>query len=145
MSTPEGLGSAKRIASPSRRRPSVPKGNGFGQSSDTGTAVLFGFVYVVEGSAGVGGGSLLETGQVGWLDRPTGISASTLKFAGGERGARIVLYAGEPQREPLVHHGPFAASSVAEIEEMFHRYRAGRFESMSAIARRARRENEART
>jgi quercetin 2,3-dioxygenase len=104
-----------------------------------------GFVYVVEGSAGVGDGSLLETGQVGWLDRPTGISASTLKFAGDERGARIVLYAGEPQREPLVHYGPFAAGSVAEIEEMFHRYRAGRFESMSAIARRARRESEART
>jgi redox-sensitive bicupin YhaK (pirin superfamily) len=104
-----------------------------------------GFVYVLEGSAGVGGGSLLETGQVGWLDRPTGIGASTLKFAGGERGARIVLYAGEPQREPLVHYGPFAAGSVAEIEEMFHRYRAGRFDSMSAIARRARRENEART
>ena len=47
--------------------------------------------------------------------------------------------------EPLVHYGPFAAGSVAEIEEIFHRYRAGRFESMSAIARRARRENEART
>jgi hypothetical protein len=38
----EGIGSAKRIASRSRRRPSVPKRNGFGQSSDTGTAVLFG-------------------------------------------------------------------------------------------------------
>lgn len=88
---------------------------------------------------------MLETGQVGWLDRPSGIGAGTLKFAGGEHGARIVLYAGEPQREPLVHDGPFAAGSVAEIEEMFHRYRAGRFESMSAIARRARRENEART
>jgi redox-sensitive bicupin YhaK (pirin superfamily) len=102
-----------------------------------------GFVYVVEGSAGVGGGSLLETGQVGWFDRPTGTSASTLKFAGGERGARIVLYAGEPQHEPLVHYGPYAAGSVAEIEEIIHRYRAGRFESMSAIARKARRENEA--
>jgi quercetin 2,3-dioxygenase len=103
-----------------------------------------GFVYLVDGSVGVGASSL-ETGQVGWLDRPTGIGASTLKFAGGERGARMVLYAGEPQREPLIHHGPFAAGSVAELEEMFHRYRAGRFESMSAIARRARRENEART
>ena len=37
-----GLGSAKGIARPSRRRPSVPKGKGFGQFSDTGTAVLFG-------------------------------------------------------------------------------------------------------
>jgi hypothetical protein len=104
-----------------------------------------GFVYVVDGSVDVGAASLLETGQVGWLDRPTGIGASTLMFAGGERGARIVLYAGEPQREPLIHHGPFAAGSVAELEEMFHRYRAGRFQSMSAIARKARRENEART
>jgi quercetin 2,3-dioxygenase len=104
-----------------------------------------GFVYVVDGSVGVGGASLMETGQVGWLDRPTGIGASTLMFAGGERGARIVLYAGEPQREPLIHRGPFAAGSVAELEEMVRRYRAGRFESMSAIARRTRRENEART
>src|ERR1700689_5033936 len=38
-----------------------------------------GFVYVVDGSAGVGGVSLLETGQGGWLDRPSGIGASTLK------------------------------------------------------------------
>jgi redox-sensitive bicupin YhaK (pirin superfamily) len=103
-----------------------------------------GFVYVVDGSAAVGGVSSLETGQVGWLDRPSGIGAGTLKFAAGERGARIVFYAGEPQHEPLVHRGPFAAGSVAEIEEMFHRYRAGRFESMSAIARRFQRENEAR-
>lgn len=104
-----------------------------------------GFVYVVDGCASVGGVSLLDAGQVGWLDRPSGMGAGTLKFAAGERGARIVLYAGEPQREPLVHHGPFAAGSVAEIGEMFQRYRAGRFENMSAIARRAREGNEART
>jgi quercetin 2,3-dioxygenase len=104
-----------------------------------------GFVYVVDGSAGVGGVSPLETGQVGWLERPGGSGSGTLKFAAGERGARLVLYAGEPQREPLVHYGPFAAGSVAEIEEMFRRYRAGRFESMNAIARRSRRGNEART
>jgi len=103
-----------------------------------------GFVYVVDGSAAVGGVSSLETGQVGWLDRPSGVGAGPLKFAAGERGARIVLYAGEPQREPLVHHGPFAAGSVAEIHEMFQRYRAGRFESMNAIARRTRPGNEAR-
>ena len=65
-----------------------------------------------------------------------------LKFAAGETGARIVLYSGEAQREPLVHYGPFAAGSVAEIEEMFRRYRAGRFESMSAIARRARQSSQ---
>ena len=103
-----------------------------------------GFVYVVEGSARVGGASLLEAGQVGWLDRPSGSDVGTLKFAAGQRGARIVLYAGEPQHEPLVHYGPFVAESMAEIQGMFQRYRAGRFESMSAIARQRHEGSEAR-
>lgn len=60
-------------------------------------------------------------------------------------GARIVTYAGEPQQEPLVHHGRFVAGSVAQIQAMFQRCRAGRFESMSAIVRGARREADART
>lgn len=71
-------------------------------------------------------------------DQITGDGASTLTFTAGPRGARIVLYAGEPQHEPLVHHGPFVAGSEAEIYELHRRYRAGGFESMGAIARRAR-------
>jgi quercetin 2,3-dioxygenase len=54
----------------------------------------------------------------------------------GEHGARIVLYAGQPQYEPIVQHGPFVAGSEAEIRELFLQFRAGRFESMSGLARR---------
>jgi hypothetical protein len=94
-----------------------------------------GFVYGLEGSVNVAG-TELPADHVGWLDRPSGAGPSTLTFTAGPDGARLVLYAGEPQDEPLVHYGPFVAGSPAEINELFRRYRAGRFESMSAIARR---------
>jgi redox-sensitive bicupin YhaK (pirin superfamily) len=94
-----------------------------------------GFVYVLEGTATIGDAELAAS-HVGWLDRPAGDGASTLRIHAGPRGARVVLYAGEPQREPLVHHGPFVAGSESEIRELFRRYRAGTFESMSAIAQR---------
>lgn len=96
-----------------------------------------GFVYVIDGAATVGGAPL-ETSNVGWLDRNTGDGPSTLTVTAGPRGARLVLYAGEPQREPLVHHGPFVAGSPSDIYDLHRRYRAGAFESMGAIARRAR-------
>jgi redox-sensitive bicupin YhaK (pirin superfamily) len=53
----------------------------------------------------------------------------------GERGARLVLYAGEPISEPLVHHGPFVAGSRAEVAELYQRFRTGQFSSMSQLAR----------
>lgn len=96
-----------------------------------------GFVYGLEGSADIAG-TALASDHVGWLDRPGGTGPSTLTFTAGPEGARLVLYAGEPQGEPLVHYGPFVAGSAADINELFRRYRSGRFESMSAIARRNR-------
>lgn len=101
-----------------------------------------GFVYAIEGAATVGGAPL-ETSHVGWLDRLTSDGASTLTFIAGPTGARLVLYAGEPQREPLVHHGPFVAGTEADIYDLHRRYRAGGFESMGAIARRARTQHTA--
>jgi len=76
-----------------------------------------GFAYVIDGDATVGGAAL-ATSQVGWLDRLDGAGASTLTVTAGARGARVVLYTGEPQREPLVHHGPFVAGSEPEIRVM---------------------------
>jgi len=98
-----------------------------------------GFVYVVEGALRVGG-ALLEKGQIGWLDRPDGEGASTLDLVTSDGAARAILYAGGPQREPLLHHGPFVAGSVRELEELFRRYRAGGFESMGALVRDSKRE-----
>jgi redox-sensitive bicupin YhaK (pirin superfamily) len=96
-----------------------------------------GFVYVVEGRVAIGRDTL-TAGQVGWL---TPSERSALVASAGERGARLVLYAGLPIREPLVHQGPFVAGSRAEIAEQYRRFRTGQFPGMHQLARaRARHE-----
>jgi redox-sensitive bicupin YhaK (pirin superfamily) len=99
-----------------------------------------GLVYVVDGTVRIGDDTL-QTGQVGWF-APSNEEA--LVVSSGDRGARLVLYAGQPVREPLVQHGPFVAGSRAEIDELYRRFRLGQFESMHELARaQARAEAEA--
>jgi len=96
-----------------------------------------GFLYVLEGAVRVGA-QLLLRGQVGWLDRPTGAGPTDLEMVAPDGPARVVLYAGEPQREPLVHYGPFVGGSQSDIHRLFHEYRSGRFEPLSHVAERQR-------
>lgn len=95
-----------------------------------------GFIYVLEGS--VTANVALDKGDVGWLEMLVGDSDQTtsLRLTAGESRARFVLYAGEAQFETTVHHGPFVAGSREEIAEYFREFRAGKFESMSALAKR---------
>jgi redox-sensitive bicupin YhaK (pirin superfamily) len=93
-----------------------------------------GFLYVVDGGVSIGDRAV-EAGQVGWL-APS--AATSLVISSGPRGARLVLYAGEPIGEPLVQRGPFVAGSPAEIVELHTRFRAGEFASMSDLARQQR-------
>jgi redox-sensitive bicupin YhaK (pirin superfamily) len=93
-----------------------------------------GFLFIVDGSVKVGEDSL-KTGQVGWLDRPAGRGESLLRIVAGGEGARVVLYAGEPQGVPIVSHGPFIADSQKDIARLFGEYRAGEFVRMSELAR----------
>jgi redox-sensitive bicupin YhaK (pirin superfamily) len=97
-----------------------------------------GFVFLIEGSVGAGANlAPLGTGQVGWLDRPSGEGASTLRLLAGARGARLVLYAGEPTGDPIVSHGPFIGDSRDDIVRLYGEYRAGGFERMSRLAHAA--------
>jgi quercetin 2,3-dioxygenase len=99
-----------------------------------------GFAFVVGGSVRVGDDAvLLNTNQVGWLDRPDGEGSSVVRFVAGDEGARVVLYAGQPQGDPIVSHGPFIGDSRDDIVRLYTEYRAGQFERMSSLAR-ARRE-----
>jgi redox-sensitive bicupin YhaK (pirin superfamily) len=94
-----------------------------------------GFVFVISGSVTVGeNAALLKTGQVGWLDRPNGNSSSVLHMVAGEEGTRLVLYAGQPQGDPIVSYGPFIGDSKEDIVRLFTEYRAGQFVRMSELA-----------
>jgi redox-sensitive bicupin YhaK (pirin superfamily) len=104
-----------------------------------------GFVFVIDGSVHNGDGENMtpvNTGQVGWLDRPDvdteAEDASVLRIAAAEDGARIVLYAGQPQHDAIVSHGPFIGDTREDIVRLYNEYREGRFERMTHLARAAR-------
>jgi quercetin 2,3-dioxygenase len=98
-----------------------------------------GFAYVIRGAVRIGeDGTLLKAGQVGWLDRPETEGTSVLPMVAGEEGARVVLYAGQPQGDPIVSHGPFIGDSREDIVRLYAEYRAGRFDRLSDLARQSR-------
>jgi quercetin 2,3-dioxygenase len=93
-----------------------------------------GFLYVLDGSVDVGeDGTLLATGQVGWLDRPQNDGPSTLRISSGPAGARVVLYAGQPQNDRIIVQGPFVADSREDITRLYREYRDGRFQRLSEL------------
>ena len=91
-----------------------------------------GFAFVINGSVQIGD-TVLNTGQVGWLDRPTNNVASVLRVTAGESGARLILYAGQPQGDPIVSYGPFVGDSKQDIARLFAEYQAGRFPRLSEL------------
>jgi redox-sensitive bicupin YhaK (pirin superfamily) len=95
-----------------------------------------GFAFLVRGSVTVGeDATLIKAGQVGWLDRPNGEGPSVLHIVAGEEGSRLVLYAGQPQGDAIVSHGPFIGDSKDDIVRLYTEYRAGRFVRMSELAK----------
>ena len=52
----------------------------------------------------------------------------------GSAGARLLLYAGEPQGEPIVSQGPFIGDSQEDIRRLIAEYRAGTFVHVSTLA-----------
>ncbi len=104
-------------------------------------ATYNGFVFVLDGSVRVGEDATpIERNQVGWLDRPHGDGVSIVRLTAQERGARIVLYAGQPQGTPIVSHGPFIGDTAEDLKRSYQEYREGRFPRMSDIAAPARRQ-----
>jgi redox-sensitive bicupin YhaK (pirin superfamily) len=98
-----------------------------------------GFVFVIDGALTVGDqAARLDGGQVGWLDRPGTSDASVVRISAAEHGARFVLYAGQPQGDAIVAHGPFIADTADDIRRLYAEYRAGRFVRMSELAAPAR-------
>jgi quercetin 2,3-dioxygenase len=80
-----------------------------------------GFVYVLVGSARIGGGKV-ENGDVAWFEPGEG-DELLVEAIDDFRG---LLFAGEPIHEPAVAYGPFVMNTKQEIQQAFLDYQAGR-------------------
>jgi len=93
-----------------------------------------GFFYVLRGAVRVDSGAWLREGQVGWISSAGGAGESVLRLASRDEGARVVLYAGQRQGEPLIQRGPFVADDEASLRKMHLDFRAGLFTPMSSLS-----------
>ncbi|HEY0332368.1 MAG TPA: pirin family protein [Stenotrophomonas sp.] len=83
------------------------------------------FAYAFEGTATVGEGAdarALESQQLAVLG-----GGSALHLGAGEQGARLILVAGRPLREPVMRHGPFVMNTKQELMQAFVDFQEGRF------------------
>jgi redox-sensitive bicupin YhaK (pirin superfamily) len=69
---------------------------------------------------------VVTKGEVGWTG-PMGDGASSLSLRAGDDGARLLLYAGQPQNISVVAQGPFIAGSREELAGYYGAYRHGKF------------------
>jgi redox-sensitive bicupin YhaK (pirin superfamily) len=76
------------------------------------------FLYAYEGEAKVGGKALPHR-AAGLLSEGEKVTVQS------EKGAKVLLLAGKPLREPVVQYGPFVMNSVAEIEQAIRDYQSG--------------------
>ena len=83
------------------------------------------FAYVFEGAASIGDGEdtrVLAAQELGVL-----AGGDRFKAAAGASGARLILVAGRPLREPVVRHGPFVMNTRQEVMQAFVDFQEGRF------------------
>ena len=77
-------------------------------------------VYVYEGQADIAG-TLVSTSRMARLSTEGAVTIAA------DAPARILLIAGKPLKEPIVHYGPFVMNSREEIEQALADYRSGNF------------------
>ncbi|WP_420467940.1 pirin family protein [Panacagrimonas sp.] len=82
------------------------------------------FAYAYEGEAKIGEGDAaraLPHQAAGVLSD----DGDHVVFAAGNEGARLILVAGKPLREPIVQYGPFVMNTREEIEQAIQDYQSG--------------------
>ncbi len=83
------------------------------------------FAYVFEGALTVGEGGEarpLERQQLGVIG-----GGELLQLRAGREGARVIVVAGRPLREPVARHGPFVMNTRQELMQAFVDFQEGRF------------------
>jgi redox-sensitive bicupin YhaK (pirin superfamily) len=94
----------------------LPAGKVFSQEMNKDQSV---YVYPFEGSLEIGDRAL-KTHQGGVLG-----SGDRLEAKAGPEGARFLVLAAKPIREPVVQYGPFVMNTRAEIEQAIRDYQNG--------------------
>jgi quercetin 2,3-dioxygenase len=79
-----------------------------------------GFVYVFEGEAHIGR-ETIKKGEIGVLSEGGDVHIST------NAGARFLVVAGKPLREPVAKYGPFVMNTQDEIRRAISDYQSGKF------------------
>lgn len=80
-----------------------------------------GFIYLFEGAAKVGS-ETVSLGQLAVLS-----SGDRLRVEAAGQGARFLVVAGKPLREPIAKYGPFVMNTQDEIRRAIQDYQSGRF------------------
>jgi len=79
------------------------------------------FLYAYEGEATVGeDGKTLPHRAAGLLS-----DGDAVRLTAGAKGARVLVLAGKPIREPIVQYGPFVMNTREEIEQAIADYQSG--------------------
>lgn len=93
-----------------------------------------GFLVVIAGEIDAGAdATLLSENKVGWTSPLLADGESALKLKAGKDGARILLYAGQPQNIHVVAQGPFIAGSKEELAGYYAAYRQGKFPNAGTL------------
>ena len=89
-----------------------------------------GYIYVLEGSGTFGENKVkAKKGQAMWLGSANDGEMSSIHISANEN-LRLVLFAGEPIKEPVVAYGPFVMNTEEEIRQAYQDYREGKFETL---------------
>ena len=83
------------------------------------------FAYVFEGSADIGRGE--DARPVASQELAVLGGGDTFAVRAGDGGARLILVAGRPLREPVARYGPFVMNTKEEIMQAFVDFEAGKF------------------
>jgi redox-sensitive bicupin YhaK (pirin superfamily) len=94
------------------------------------------FLYVLSGQVKIAGRTVTE-GRVAWSDPIRGVrdSSIALETGDGDTPSVVMVYSGEPMKEPIAFGGPFVMNTQAEIAQAYRDFHGGKFGGVPRQAR----------